>query len=264
MKHSQESVDKLFAELHRGGGFGKEATLAKALGMKTRKWASFLELLASGGKLRKTGDKVWEQGALSELTDRVVALLGKLQQSAAWKPGWRREELGKLLGLKTGRDDGLPDLLEALADDGTLHRHGTCFVTADHTPYLCEELQAKAEQLLANLRADGISPRDWELALAQVAPESKANRILGEHLLGLTKVQQLTDKIVVHHEALRAAHGLLVTRSQGEPFTTSQAREWLDTSRKYIIPVLEWMDSQEWTSRDEDERVTRPLPVSET
>jgi selenocysteine-specific elongation factor len=198
---------------------------------------------------------VWDAQAFEELVHRVTSLLQKLQQAAPWKPGWRRDELGKLLAVKTGKDDGLPDLLEELARQAQLQRRGPLFCTPDHQPRLPEDLQVCAQALLSNLAQDGVNPRDWEHALAEVAPHSKSMQMLEEHLLGLGHVERLTERLAFVPSALEAARETLRQRSQGQPFTASQAREWLNTSRKYVIPILEWMDQKGWTHRAGDQRV---------
>lgn len=199
-----------------------------------------------------------DEPALDERSGEVLALLERLQGVAPWKPGWRREELGRLLAMKTGRGGGLTDLLEEMVRSGLLQSRGAYLSTPNHQPQLPAHLQECAETLLANLYQDGVSPRDWELAVAQVAPGPKEQGMLEEHFLGSPLVQPLTEKLVFHPEALKEACALLRERSQGQPFTTSLAREWLQTSRKFIIPVLEWMDEQGLSRRDEDERVMLP------
>jgi selenocysteine-specific elongation factor len=240
-------------------GFAKEAGLRKTLGWPPADWEAVKPMLLESGRVRWVGgDKVWETQAFDDLAGKVLGLLAKLQEAAPWKPGWRREELGKLLGAKTGRDDGLTDLLDELARGGELQRHGPLFCTAGHTPELSVAVSAKAATVLENLRGDGASPRDWETALTEVASDTKTWQMLDEHLLGLAKVERLTDKLVFHPEALSLARETLLARSQGQPFTASEAREWLETSRKFIIPILEWMDQKGWTQRAGDQRVVRP------
>jgi selenocysteine-specific elongation factor len=34
-----------------------------------------------------------------------------------------------------------------------------------------------------------------------------------------------------------------------QPFTTSQARQALDTTRRIAVPLLEYLDSRGWTER---------------
>ncbi len=238
-------------------GVAKLTVLLKTLGWSRPDWDNQVAVFTESGHLRFTGDKIWDRAEFQVRQERTVALLEKLQSAAGWKPGWRREELGKLLGVKSGRDDGFFDLLETLVADGILVRRGAVFTTADYRPALPQHLQAAADQLERNLLSDGVAPRDWEVALSEVCSDSKGFTILSEHLLGLGRLTQLTEKLVFVPKALSDAREILRERSQGAPFTASQAKEWLDISRKFIIPVLEWMDAQGWTHRTEDERIVK-------
>jgi selenocysteine-specific elongation factor len=249
-------IGAVLSALQAAGGVARESVLRKSLAWSPADWESIKPALLESGRVCWSGaDRVWDAQAFEELVHRVTSLLQKLQQAAPWKPGWRRDELGKLLAVKTGKDDGLPDLLEELARRAQLQRRGPLFCTPDHQPRLPEDLQVCAQALLSNLAQDGVNPRDWEHALAEVAPHSKSMQMLEEHLLGLGHVERLTERLAFVPSALEAARETLRQRSQGQPFTASQAREWLNTSRKYVIPILEWMDQKGWTHRAGDQRV---------
>lgn len=251
-------IGAVLSALQASGGFAKEAALRKALAWSPADWEAIKPALRESGRVRWVGtDKIWASDSFDDLSGKVGVLLDKLQEAAPWKPGWRREELGKLMGTKTGKDDGLTDLLDELARTGELQRHGPLFSGASHQPRLAAPVQAKADTLMSTLATDGASPRDWEVALGELSVDARTAQMLEEHLLGLGLLERLTDKLVFLPSALRQAREVLHARSQGQPFTASQAREWLDTSRKFIIPILEWMDQKGWTHRAGDQRVLR-------
>lgn len=56
--------------------------------------------------------------------------------------------------------------------------------------------------------------------------------------------QEMTRRIVEH------------LKSEGS-ITVGEARTMFDTSRKYVLPLLEYMDQQQITRRSGDERVLR-------
>jgi selenocysteine-specific elongation factor len=258
-------IGAVLSALQGAGGFAREAALRKALAWSPAEWEQVKPILQESGRVRLVGaDKIWDSQAFDELSARVVTLLQKLQEAAPWKPGWRREEIGKLLFVKTGRDDGLNDLLDELARSGELQRNGPLFLTAGHVPELPSQAAAAAEALLSDLAGDGFSPRDWDVVLAAHARDSKTAQMLEEHLFGSGRLERLTEKIAFLPGVLESARDTLQAQSQAQPFTASQAREWLATSRKYIIPVLEWMDHQGWTHRAGDQRIVRPATPSES
>ena len=251
------SLSSLLQALEQSGGFSKLTPLLKSVGWSVHDWETQQVVFQESGRLRVFKDKVWGAETFETQSQLATSLLRRLQESAPWRPGWKREELTKILGLKTGRDDGFFDILEALVSQGELRRRGGQFSTADYQPALSEPLEKAAQQLEANLKSDGVAPRDWEVALSEVSPDSKSFAVLSEHLLGLGRVEKLTEKLAFLPSALADAREVLAQKAQEEPFTASEAKEWLDISRKFIIPVLEWMDLQGWTHRIGDERVMR-------
>ena len=71
----------------------------------------------------------------------------------------------------------------------------------------------------------------------------------GGRLVALENIA-LGQTIVFHVDALTTAAKMLVTAFPPPlDFTTSQARAALNTSRRIIVPVLEYFDAQEITMR---------------
>lgn len=65
----------------------------------------------------------------------------------------------------------------------------------------------------------------------------------------------LRQYVLLHAEAMKIAHATLVsTYPRSTTFTTSEARLLLGTSRKVIVPVLEYFDKQGVTQRQGNER----------
>lgn len=244
-------------QLQEKSGHAREGVLRKALGLSPAEWTPLKELLMESGRVRLLGkDKIWDGALYQQREGEVSALLSKLQEAAPWKPGWRREELGTLLGSRSGRDDGLADLLEDLEKRQLLQRVGPLFALAGHQPKLAPAQEKAAASIVGLLEGDGFSPRDWIQALAHGSGgDKKLDQILEEHLLGTGRLLRLTDKLVVPPPMLEKAREQIKVASGGKSFSASEARQWLDTSRKFIIPILEWMDQKGWTHRAADQRM---------
>ncbi len=231
----------------------------KSLGMTELEWEQQLPLLRDSGRIRfLSNGKLWSEDRFSNLGLQVQELLEKLQGEAPWKPGWKKEELARLLGLKSGSDSGFSEFLEEQVNLGLLQRRGPLFSRVTHQPELKPAVEKAARALETLLQGDGVSPRDWEQALAEACSgDRKMAQQLEEHLLGTGRLVRLTEKLVFAPQALDAARAVLQERAQGQAFSASEGRQWLDTSRKYIIPLLEWMDQQGWTARVGDLRQLR-------
>ena len=124
-----------------------------------------------------------------------------------------------------------------------------------HTPSLGKSAKEKADRVIELLEGDLFGPRDWEICLVDVERESKKLRSqLEDYLFGLQKVVKISDKLATTPQVLERARELLSSEMQ-DVFSASEARQCLNTSRKCIIPILEWMDRQGWTVRMGDGRM---------
>jgi selenocysteine-specific elongation factor len=244
--------------LSEKGGRCREKDLKKHQGLSQAEWDRQLSLLNESGRVLKVGkDKLWDATLFSELATKIKDLLIRLASSAPWKGGWKAQELNALLSLKSGKDQGVEDVLEVLVETGELKRVGPLFSPAGHVPALAGEDAEKAERVLEMLEGDLFSPRDWTDCLQEVtSADKRVNERLESFLFGTEKVIRLDEKLVTTPTVLAKARERLKGSPQG--FTASEARQILDTSRKYIIPILEWMDRQGWTVRMGD--IRKPAP----
>lgn len=80
---------------------------------------------------------------------------------------------------------------------------------------------------------------NWGLGVRQLAAAERAGRII-----------RIAEGVVLLPTAPALAMGTLATLDQ--PFTASQARQALRSSRRVVIPLLELLDAKGWTCRDAD------------
>jgi selenocysteine-specific elongation factor len=87
-------------------------------------------------------------------------------------------------------------------------------------------------------------------------PEEK--EILLQHLINDDKLVRLNRDIIIHQNNMAAAKEQLLTylKKHGE-ITLGEFRDLLDSSRKIVIPILEYFDSQKITKRVDDKRILK-------
>ena len=73
-------------------------------------------------------------------------------------------------------------------------------------------------------------------------------------MLREAKLVRVSEDLVLHAPALAALRASLGPR-KGERFGVAQFKEWTGVSRKYAIPLLEYLDREHVTRREGDERV---------
>ena len=131
---------------------------------------------------------------------------------------------------------------EYLVEDGTHLR------LPDHEVSMTPEMEQKVTAYIKALEDDPYSPPsdsplDAEL-LGILADEGKVVRVNESVVFAASAYQEMTNRITEHLKA-------------NGSITVAEARTMFDTSRKYILPLLEYMDQQRVTRRVGDERVLR-------
>lgn len=252
-------VGRVLQFLGEKGGFCRESALKKRQGLSQDEWDQQLALLLESGKVLRVGkDKLWNSERFEELSEKIRDLLERLVEAARWKAGWKSQEIVSLLQMKSGKDQGIDDVLELLVETGVLNRRGPLYAPGGHQPSLGKSAGKQAHRVVEILSGDRFSPRNWDDCLEEVARgDKKLQQKLEDFLFGTQAVIRLSDKLVTTPAVLDAAREELSAKAAGE-FTASEARQVLDTSRKFIIPILEWMDQQGWTVRTGDGRKLAP------
>ena len=118
----------------------------------------------------------------------------------------------------------------------------------DHEITLTPKMEEESSAYLNSLQKDPYSPPSDQ----RVSPE-----LLGV-LIDQGKVVRVTDGVIFDASAYREMTERIVQhlKDQGN-ITVAEARTMFNTSRKYILPLLEHMDQQQITRRTGDERVLR-------
>lgn len=114
--------------------------------------------------------------------------------------------------------------------------------------------RVRLESLEADLKKRGLN------AIRLTADQDQDELDIYELLLHFGKVVRLQNHalrqvLVLHADRVSAAHNDLRTAfPRSTTFTTGEARETLVTSRRVIVPLLEYFDQMGWTVRDGDQR----------
>jgi selenocysteine-specific elongation factor len=90
--------------------------------------------------------------------------------------------------------------------------------------------------------------------LAKSGVESARARSLLQILLRNRKLVRISDELIYHVSAIETLRQMLAAR-KGVRFAVPEFKDWTGVSRKYAIPLLEYLDRERITRRDGDSRV---------
>jgi selenocysteine-specific elongation factor len=113
------------------------------------------------------------------------------------------------------------------------------------------------DQIEREFARGGLAAPGIEAVLAALPVEMAQAQKLLQLLLRERVLLKISSDVVLHHEAVDRLRGLLAEykRTRGERLAVTEFKELAGVSRKYAIPLLEYLDRERVTRRVGDERV---------
>ncbi|MBV9760957.1 MAG: selenocysteine-specific translation elongation factor [Acidobacteriaceae bacterium] len=120
------------------------------------------------------------------------------------------------------------------------------------------ELSSQETQALAKIehafRQAGFQPAPPAEVLKAAGLEPNRARGLLESLVKSQKLVRVSESLIFHAEVIAHVRKSLA-QHKGRRFSVPEFKEWTQISRKYAIPLLEYLDHQRVTRREGDARV---------
>ncbi|MGI8607713.1 MAG: selenocysteine-specific translation elongation factor [Candidatus Dormibacteria bacterium] len=225
------------------------AALAVKLAEEPAAVEAALAQLLAGGDAVLVGGSHWDLGRWAELVRRSRLEIDAFHKRHPLRPGMATEELRGKLGLENRLTAAAVTTMES---QGLLERRarGTVAI-AGWRPTLTEAQQRAVASIGRTLAASPLAPpRLGELG---VGAED-----LCQYLEDEGRVVRIGADIYLLSEAVDTARDLLVAHlREQQSITVSEARDVLGSSRKVVVPLLEYFDAAHLTVRDGDTRRLR-------
>ena len=197
------------------------------------------------GNALVTSKGYWEQ-----LADRSVQEVEKYHRSFPLRPGMPREELKSRL-KSTLRDS--PRLFNAvlskLVAEGELTEAGPLVKRPDHSIRFTNEQKQRADRLLARFAQAPYAPPSVKECLSEVGED------LFAALIDLGQFVSVSSEVVFRREdyerMVAEVRNMLQMRGK---ITAAEVRDNFNTSRRYVLALLEHLDAIGVTVREGDYR----------
>lgn len=164
--------------------------------------------------------------------------------------GLSKEELrSKLL---SGAPPWLLDALLARAK--TLAVDGETVRLASHQISLKQDEADASAKIEKAFQASGLAVPSMNEVLGKSGVEANRARNILQLLLRDKRLVRVSDELVFHASAIHSLRELLV-KKKGTRFAVPDFKDWTGISRKYAIPLLEFLDRERVTRRDGDSRI---------
>ena len=237
----------LHSELLRGG-FGQSREVLKESNFSTEEIGAAISRLENSGAIVRRNEIVADAKIWRDLRQRAIALIERTHEIHPQQRGLEIENLRSELRVSSH------DAFDALISDlctGNFVRNGTVIARPSHRASLPPEvapLAAKIRNLLAApeppSRKQLMQNEHSQRALRFLLEKGEVIELSGEIVVLRAAADQMQKSVV----DFLAAHGTA---------TASQLRQQIGTSRRVVIPFLEYLDRTGVTRRTGDTRQLR-------
>jgi selenocysteine-specific elongation factor len=208
------------------------------------------EIGEAPGILQLSGDWLIASGAIDQKLAKFREILKDYHRKNPLQPGLAKEELRSR--ELAGAPAFLLDAMVARAKD--IVAEGEIVRLASHRVALKEDEAAATDKIEALFRDGGLAVPSTPEVLAKSGVEAARARTLLQILLKNRKLVRVGDELIYHASAVDALRRSLAAR-KGVRFSVADFKDWTGVSRKYAIPLLEFLDREHVTRRDGDARV---------
>lgn len=185
-----------------------------------------------------------------ELAGRMQSILAAFHSRNPMLPGMPKEQTR--IALNAPWPEAVFDWF--LSQDSRFHREGETVRLSVHQPALTSAEAAAAGRIESLFRSAGLQVPSVEEALRNSGIEPKTAHTILQNLIREGRLVKVSQDLVFHKQNLAETIGQLQTR-RGQRFSVAEFKEWTGISRKYAIPLLEFLDRQRITRREGDSRL---------
>jgi selenocysteine-specific elongation factor len=191
-----------------------------------------------------------------EIREKLFLRVEKFHKENPLSPGMTREDLRASLGKRV-RAETFRSALEELVQQKRLSVQADVVKKPGSEITLTPEEERARQQIEQAFAKAGLTVPALKEVLAQLSIESRRAEKLLQMLLREKVLVRVSVDLIFHSDALTKLTALLAgyKKTKGDRIGVPSFKELTGISRKYAIPLLEYLDRQRLTRRAGDERV---------
>ncbi len=210
-------------------------------------------LIESDGAILRAADKLFSPEVVADARDATLRAIEEHHESNPLEPGMPRELARQVL-----ENDSLADRVQSmLEDEGRIAIEGRSIRLASFRPTLSEQQNAARDVLARELKNAGFEGRTAS-ELGDILPQKTVQELIGYLVRQGTTERVGKDRYYDCGELDKLVRVVLNEIDRQGQVTPAELRDITGLSRKYLIPLLEWMDGRSLTFRNGDYRSAGP------
>ncbi|WP_457755799.1 selenocysteine-specific translation elongation factor [Thermodesulfatator indicus] len=224
--------------------------------------AKIMERLIEKGQVKEISFENKKLYMAREIYDQIkkeiLNRLKKFHEKFPLKPGLTKEELRQR--LPSGLDArAFEKMLEELIAEGKVVQEEKFIRLSSHKIVLAEEQEAIKRKLEDIFLKAGVTPPDKDEVIVSFKENAPVAQEIFSLLLQEGKLVKLRDGLVFHADVVEDVKNKVISfLKENQEMAVGDFKKLLGgASRKYTIPLLEYLDHQKVTIRVGDKRVLR-------
>lgn len=257
--HRADDPGRVAWLVRRAGVAGtSEAELALRIGRSAAATRAALHLAAESGEVTLVSESpllAVTAADFAELQKAVVAAARAYHDRFPLRPAVPKEELRAAAGKDVG-NEVLEAALNELTAADTLRRDAEGHALSTHISRIPDNAVELGATIVSRFARAGLAPPTIDDALdgPGAADSIPASELL-HYLLRRGELVRVRDDLVFHAEAIAKLIDAMQDQfPRGQQFSVGDFKDWARVSRKYAIPLLEYLDAQRITRRVGDSR----------
>jgi selenocysteine-specific elongation factor len=239
-------------------GIAQEEIVART-GWSEKEIRETTQSLVAAGRIKSVSQEpliLLARKAFDEVSRKISERVERFHKENPLSPGIAREELRASLGRRV-REETFGAALGELAAGKKLELQGEIVKRAGAEIALQPEEARAKEQIEKAFSEAGLAVPSVKEVLTRLPVEARRAEKLLQILLREKSLVRVSPELIFHREALGRLKELLGAhkKAKGERISVPGFKELTGITRKYAIPLLEYLDRERVTRRAGDERV---------
>ncbi|MEE9517411.1 MAG: selenocysteine-specific translation elongation factor [Candidatus Adiutricales bacterium] len=259
--HEGDPIKKLNVLIASAGRKGTSiGELAALIDLPAKKLKNTLNTILSNKEALiydKVNGRILNSEVIRDLNGRVLKILVEYHETYPLRPGLNKEEL-KTRIPPLSDNKLLAFILENLTETKAVGVEQDLIHLSGHRPSLAKEHEEIESRLLHTYKQAGLTPPYFKDVSAGLTGNVNQQREVLELMLNKNILVRVKDDLYFHHQALEGVKKQILDHfHETKELTTPRFKEMTGLTRKYLIPLLEYFDTQGLTMRLGDIRVLR-------
>ena len=223
--------------------------IAERSGLDAKARDDAIAELVAAGEIVPLADAYVSRAAFETMATHASRVAALAHRRTPLRAGAPREEVRSAVGLPAKR---FAAFVERLVADGRIAERGTSLALPGHTPTLTPEHEAAWAHARAALDGDPLQPPSPAQLEANFGLDREVVAALAERG-DLVRVG--ADAVFRPAAVTRFADTVIDELASAKTITVSRARDLTGSSRKHVLPLLQFLDDHGLTRRQGDDRV---------